>query len=528
MRFRIIRKTVMKNYRIIAILIFTALIAAILSGCSDPTEYDRLYNEGYTVTVTYDSNGGEFIGSKNYSLQDMFNPDNYQKDGNGIAHIKLMEPTDERRPSGGSDHVTLIKTGYFFAGWYKERTLKTNESGEVVDWDGKVLTENYGSYYIKDAETETLGYPACVSYSGYWDFTSDTIDVGDDKEISLTLYAGWVPYYEFDYYYESNGEWIKYGETTFDYKTANKEGSTAFDRDTVFLPKYTDGAMTYVSKYADGMSYTFPSREGYTFNSAYLDEGCQNKITDSLVHQGSLNIETGTAVNRVQNVYVKFDEGEIYKIETAKQLADNANVNGIYYIESDLDFSEEKWPAVFMYNDFNGKIYGNDHVIKNVTATFTSTSAKKGGLFGGVSSGATLSGLTFENVTVDYKVTGYITECDFGLMSGNIESGANVSVTLKGDLTMKFGNVSLNTFDGGDHIAIYQIANILAGITCKSDKVVVTVYGEEQFGTDPKEYKYTVNNDSVKCENGRITFQVEAGLENSDKAEYTYNYSIGG
>lgn len=520
----------MKHYKLIAILIFTALLSVALCGCSDPTEYDELFEQGYTVSVTYDNNGAdEFNGSKNNSIVDMFNPDDYAKDPNGVAHVKLMEPTNVLRPSGGSDPISLTKKGYFFAGWYKERTFKTNEKGEILDWDGKVLEEKYGGYYVKDAETETIGYPACVSYSGYWDFANDTIDVGENREVSLTLYAGWVPYYQFDYYYQVDGKWEKYGETTFDYKTTNREGSTTFDRDTLFVPSYENGAMNYVTQYNDKRSYTFPKIDGYTFNSAYTDEACTKLITDKFEHEGSLDLETGVAVNRVQNIYVKFDEGEIYKIDTAAQLAENANVNGIYYLNNDLTFTEDvKWPVAFSYNYFNGKIYGQGHVIKNAYVSFASTSAKLGGLFGGISETAVIDDLTFENVTVDYVVTGYVKECNFGLISGSVSEKATLNFKVKGELTMKFGNVSLNTADGGDDIAIYQIADNLDGITVESAQTKVVVYGVEQYGTEPKLYDYTIKNDSVKAEGGRIYFTVEAALDATTQAEYTYNYSIGG
>ncbi len=520
----------MKNYKLIAILIFTALLSVALYGCSDSTAYDKLFDDGYTVTVTYNPNGcDELNGSKKNTIVDMFNPDDYTKDINGIAHIKLMEPTDTKRPSGGKDPISLTKKGYFFAGWYKERVLQTDENGNILDWYGNVLKEEDGIYYIKDAEVETVGYPACVSYSGYWDFSNDTIDVGDEKEVSITLYAGWVPYYQFDYYYEKDGEWVKYGETTFDYKTTHQEGSTTFDRDTIFIPEYVNGAMQYVTSYNDNKSYTFPSMDGYTFNSAYNDKDCKNIIDGKLVHNGSLDLATGVAVNRVQNVYVKFDKGEIYRINTAEQLVSNANINGVYYIEDDLTFSDDvKWPTVFSYNYFNGKIYGQGHTIKDIKAEFKSTSAYIGGVFGGVSDNALITDLIFENVTVDYSVTGFIRECDFGLISGSVSEKATIDITLKGELKMKFGNVSLNTAEGKEKIAIYQIADLTNGIKVECTQMSIIVYGIEQYGSDPKLYNYTIKHDSVSVNDGKIYFTVEAALDAVTEAEYSYNYSFGG
>lgn len=519
----------MKRYGFTIILILTALLCFSFVGCSEQTEYDKYKAQGYTVTVTYDGNSGAFLESKSISLIDMFKPADYPRDADGTVHIKLMEPTDTKRPSGGSDPVTLIKQNYFFAGWYTDRVLKTNDAGEVLDWDGNVLVETNGVFYVKDSKEETIGYPACSSYSGLWNFETDTLDVKVGEEVEKTLYAGWVPYYEFDYYYKIVGDtadWKKYGTTSFDYKTTNKEGSTTSDRDTIFTPSYQGGAMKYSSDYADGREFKFPSLEGYTFNSAYSDAECKKRIVDNFEHSGTLDVSTGKAVNRVQNVYVLFDEGTIYKIEKAEELSVNGNKSGIYYINADLDFTDVTWPLVFMYNDFCGKFYGNHHVIRNVDAKFSSGSSKIGGLFGSVS--GIITDVTFENLTVDYVATGYITECNFGYFSGEILADATVNVTLSGQCNLKFGKISLNTAVGGENIVLNLLAGgNNSGVLCSSE-IKVIVYGIEQFGSDPKIYDYTINHETVKLGENRLSFNVEAGLDPSETPYYEFKYSIGG
>ena len=103
----------MKNSKVILILIFAMLFSIALIGCSDMTEIDKYKEMGYTVQVTYNGNGGNYIGSQAVSLVDMFNPDKFTADSDGKVHIKLTEPTSELRPSGGSDR-NFIHAGLLF------------------------------------------------------------------------------------------------------------------------------------------------------------------------------------------------------------------------------------------------------------------------------------------------------------------------------------------------------------------------------------------------------------------------------
>ena len=520
----------MKKHVFIVTLILTAVLCLTLAGCSEQTEYDKYKAQGYTVSVTYDGNGGAFLEREGISIVDVFNPSDYVADSDGMVHIKLMEPTDSRRPSGSSDPLTLIKQNYFFAGWYENRVFKRNEADEVVDWNGNALIETDGVYYLKDAENETVGYPACSSYSGLWDFSSDTVDAKVGEEVEKTLYAGWVPYYEFEYYYKVNGEagdWTKYATTSFDYKSTNKEGSTTSDRDTLFIPSYSGGAMNYVTNYADGRSYRFPSLDGYTFASAYSDENCENEIVDSFEHEGTLDVTTGIASDRIQKIYVLFDKGNVYRISTAEELSQNGDSSGIYYINDDLDFDEVTWPATFMYNDFSGEIHGNGHVIKNVYASFTSTSSSIGGLFGSIS--GAVKDVTFDNITVDYVTTGFISECNFGLFTGNVSETAELNVTIKGECNLKFGKISLNTEVGGDDIVItLPTDDTSKGVILEATQVKVVIYGIEKFGSEPKEYDYTIDIKTVEREGNRLKFQVVAFIDPDQEPSYEFNYKIGG
>ena len=158
---------------------------------------------------------------------------------------------------------------HFFVGWYQERTLVRNEKGEVVDKDGIVLEETKDGKFVYPSENKEDVVPAtpAYEYSGYWDFKEDkvTYKLGE-KTLKMTLYAGWVPYYEFDYYTKLEGETsfkaTPTATTSFDYKTTNLENSTTADHDTIWMPNWQDGAMKHEHTYANKSTYSFPKTTG--------------------------------------------------------------------------------------------------------------------------------------------------------------------------------------------------------------------------------------------------------------------------
>lgn len=517
----------MKKYRVIAILIFTMLLSLVLAGCSEKSNYDKLLEEGYTVTVTYDPNGGNFVGGSNVTLVDMFNPANYKKGDDGKVRIKLLDPTSNVRNEGQKITITISNQGdYFLAGWYKNKKLVKNSDGKVVDWDGNVLEEKDGRYYVKQNGQDVETSPA-YKYSDYWNFSTDTLDVTDYKELSLTLYAGWVPYYKFVYYRESTADdkttdkWVKYGETLFDYNTSlsNQEVST------LYLPKYVNGAMNYKIN----QHFQFPSLEGYTFDSCYTDENCTTKITDDFKHPGTFDYATARANQNVQNVYVKFNKGEIYYIETAEQLYNNANVNGIYYITSDLDFSQYSWSNRFQANTFDGQIYGQNHTFKNLNVKYNSTSAEIGGLFGSIGDNAVIKDLTFDGITYDYLATKNTKSGNFGLFSGDISQKAQLTnVTVQGEVNLRIGDISLDmkVDDENSRINFYLFAGgNVSGITLNSD-VNLVVYGASN---NQGKYRYAVEPETIKVQDGKIRFTrlVKSTKALRDNKEYPINYKTG-
>ena len=469
-----------KKLKVLLLVLGACALCSGIAACATMTPPEEYEAQGYNITVSYDPNGGSFMGRDGVTIVDMFNPSRYQADADGNVSIKLTEPTDPDRPSGSSEPITLTRTGYFLAGWYRTRNIVTDAEGNPVDENGAVLEETEEGGYVY-ADTQTTAYPA-YTYAGQWDFEEDRLVYdGTEESRTLTLYACWVPYFEFDYYYEENGEWVLYDTTDFDYKTTNAEGSSSFDRDTVWLPQWDDGAMNYGHSYADSSVFEFPARDGYTFDAAYADAERGQPITDSFEHTGYVDYETGTAVNRVQNIYVDFLEGTRYRIETAEQLSAHGDADGWYEILADLDFGADTdspvtWPAALSTNVFTGRFYsseGQHYTVKNISVTHNSRTALQGGLFGSVGAGAVIEDVSFENVTFDIAYAGErLRDLMFGVFAGNIEEGAQLS-----DVTLTGGTMRIGAIMPGTGYTINLLANgNKDGITVE-DAISLTIYG---------------------------------------------------
>ena len=545
----------MKNklIKIISLLCLSAICFGLVA-CSDKETPDTWQERGYYVSVLYDPNGGKFIDSDNVSIMDMFRPADYVKDSDDTVHIKLTDPTSRKRPtSSTSTNITLKKDEYFFVGWYKERIIKTDEKGSPVDENGEKLIKVGDSYHylangdvvekdviIKDKDNnqtvvkkyyddngngrevdknaDGVWYvkssvtPACT-YNGLWDFENDTFDYKDsDGVVSLTLYAGWVKNFEFVYYYsvDDGATWTNYNKnTSFNYLTANSEGTE--DLDTIFLPRWDNGKQNYRHLYTNRTSYQFPKINNTTFIGAYTDPDCTNEITEKLEHAGTLDVEHAVASDRIMDVYVKLDDsGEQFRISTAQQFVDYADLNGIYIIESDvLDFSGleegDSWPTLYTADEFNGKIYGADNknvTFKNVKAEYSDLYAYYGGLFGRLGDKAVIKNVNFENAVFDIlqNMPMVREEVYYGLFAGDISDKATVSgVTVSG--TFRIGRIGNPELFGGE-----SLYNVLAngktnGIT--KGKISLVVYGEQSFNG----YDYMFNPENVQIDSeGNITF----------------------
>lgn len=88
-----------------------------------------------------------------------------------------------------------------------------------------------------------------------------------------------------------------------------------------------------------------------------------------------------------------------YRIQTAAELQSINNNLGAYYIlMNDIDLSGRTWTPIGTSSvGFHGSFDGNGKTIKNLALSSTSQSA---GFFGGVTSGATIKDVTFQDCSV--------------------------------------------------------------------------------------------------------------------------------
>ena len=527
-----------KKFGLISVLACLGIVC-LAAGCRADNELEEYQQKGYNISVTYDPNGGLFTGRTGVSVMDLFNPSKKTPDVDGNVRFQLFEPTDPSRQAAGSE-VSLTMSGHFFAGWYHTRHLVKDGDGNPVDASGKVLEEKDGKYYYLG--TSDVAVPA-YTYEGYWDFEKDLIYsttegaldwefeddlvyTNDDGMYNLTLYAGWVPNYMFEYYYQEEGgsDWTLLSTSTFNYKATNAENSATHDWDTIWLPDWKDGAMNHTFRYENKEIYEFPKIDGYTFDKAYTDQECTQEITGTtFTHTGSLDVEHGVAVNPVQKIYIVAKKGDYYKISKAEELSNNPNLKGIYEITADLDFQNGaiKWPAAFTAGEFTGKFVstaGNTFKIKNVVATFASTQATAGGLFGKIGASAVVENVVFENATLNLNGVFYsksgLDDVNYGLFAGWIDDNAAIAnITIGGAIRIGAASTWRDTY----RLSLSANGNV-DGLTKTAVKIYV--YGEYLWEEDGVEYyDYAVDESTVVVENGYVNFALVPNLDAGEKTQ---------
>lgn len=391
----------------------TALFAAalclllVLSGCSQwELPYEGLNSEGYTVSVRFDPCGGAFANTENVQVVDVFRLADAKKDASGNYQLKLITPDDSRR---GDRAFSISKNGCFFAGWYRECSPRTDASGNPLDAYGRPTSES--------------GLEQGYTYSGLWNFESDTLSVPEgnysSEEPLMTLYAAWIPYFNFEFYVQNESGSFDLYES----KQLIELDIPAWDLSTGKLDMNS-----------------FPEIDGKTFEGAYLDEAMTKPVTEKLT--GDIDYEHGVSATEKICVYTKFAEGEWYRISTAEQFVKNSKLGGCYYIEADLDFTGLNWSAALAGGAFTGKIEGNGHKFSNITFIQADNSKTNGGLFGSLASGASIRGVSFENIKYTLGAGSRMQAPHFGLLCGQLSADAALdSVSVSGSEFIISGDI---------------------------------------------------------------------------------------
>ena len=243
-------------------LIVAAIAVATVSflvGCDQwKTPYEQFGKEGYNVVVRFEAGDGIFVNTNNVYVVDTFRMTDFEKNQDGMYEIPLISPDSSFRDKA---YTVSRNGGYFLAGWYTERELRFDESGNMLDDFGNITEDPKKQGYI---------------YHGKWDFENDTLEVDPANPPTadstyLTLYAAWIPYFNYELYVQ--GETEPYG-------TANAIS--------LQLPYWKNGKQDLGS---------LPGIDGKSFTGAYLDPECTVAVTESL--SGQVDYEHGVNLSPV-------------------------------------------------------------------------------------------------------------------------------------------------------------------------------------------------------------------------------------
>lgn len=402
--------------RKLKIICSAALICAavtLLTACAKwDTPYKTLDKEGYTVSIRYDANGGIFAGTNDVFVVDVFNTDKSQ--------VALIAPDDARRKENAFE---ISRHQYFLAGWYQTRELRVNEQGQALDDFGNLCSVS--------------GKPQGYVYADRWDFKNDRLTIDPNTSTTsqnntLTLYAAWVPYINYEFYAQ-NPETMQFEKVGTPHLAIN-----------LSIPKWNE-------KTGKLDMNNFPSRVGMTFEKAYLDEGMTQELTDTLY--GNFDEEKGILKHSgTVKVYTTWMEGEWFRVYNAKQFFQNSKLNGNYIICADLDFSNQVWKPNFTEGEFNGTIIGNGFKFSNIKSIQGASAGARqefGGLFGALGANAVIKDVVFENVSYQIEAGTRAPEASFGLLTGAIREGATLeNVTVSGKLLINV-YATLNQYNIG-------------------------------------------------------------------------------
>lgn len=419
-----------KRTKLIIGLIAACAGCCILAACSSD---NSPYNEFAMPTVHYDPNGGQFASTDYVTMTDAYPVEQ------AMSGILLIEPGDDKRGEKVWELSAVSRSGYFLAGWYRERSLRTDEAGNPLDEDGNLCSVSH-----KDQ-----GYV----YSGRWNFDTDLFTVSSDwqyveGEYTMTLYAAWIPEFSYEFYQETEDGWELY--SSYPFNPINLPGDLA-----ISLPSLdAEGvAMQY--------SASFPQADGKTFVAAYTDADKTEAAEDTFYHLGEVDLEHGVSVNGITKCYTTWKDGVWFNISTAEQFIANSRTDGCYEILADLDFTDLTWSAGLARGSFTGQIVGNGHSFSNISVMQTEVTQTYGGLFGRIAAEAVIKNVSFQNVTYVLASGSRVTPSNFGLFAGELALNATVeNVSVTG--TLQIGNI----YRTADY-ATYNIGELIGNSTSR-------------------------------------------------------------
>lgn len=390
-------KRTFKNTLMLLLVTLAALLT--FGGCSlKATLEDVLKEYDLVAQVTYYANGGAFDKGgteKNY----------YLAEGQKAPSIGSSDVTVT---SGSAPRIT--RSGYSLEGWY---FVELDENGEPVFAD-----EANQIYMLTDEEVD---FSKAMEKGTRWIVAAkwikqNCVHVKMVCEDGLTVEVDEFKNISSDKTSFVNGDLI--GELYSD------------DRGKVSL---STSATLFTVK-----------DEAFTFLRYYEDEAC------TVVAKSSVTLEDSDIT-----VYARYATGKwtlISKKSDFMKIFANADgsASANYWIMSDIDCGGSSVSANL--KNFSGKIEGDGHTVSNFQVS-PLVRTMQVALFGNIKAGASITNVTFENVTMAYTSKTEWKPEIYGVFT-SIEEGATISnVTLTGSLSFDGPNDSYatNMQDGYDH-----------------------------------------------------------------------------
>ena len=145
-----------------------------------------------------------------------------------------------------------------------------------------------------------------------------------------------------------------------------------------------------------------------------------------------------------KTIYARFIPGvwTIVRTPAAFRSAVNRSASADIYLDADLDFTGEAWPAVAA---FDGTIEGNGHAIANIGYAITQSriDTENFALFGTLGDGAVIRDVTFSDCDVTFAATSGARH-NAALLVWRLSAGAALeNVTVTGTLTDVTGNAAI-------------------------------------------------------------------------------------
>ena len=107
-----VKRTMKKLIKLLTIVAVLVATLCCLSACSTwENEYVKLQEQGYDVTVRFDTTGGKVSGTADTYIVDVYTTQGKETNSDGKVEIKLYSPDSELQKCKSPRTTTLLSAG---------------------------------------------------------------------------------------------------------------------------------------------------------------------------------------------------------------------------------------------------------------------------------------------------------------------------------------------------------------------------------------------------------------------------------